>query len=110
MKYPRLVVATMLLLALAQYATAQKKAKQTCEVKVELEQHNTSANQENGKITVRPVSGTAPYKYLFYDAETGIPLRDDFTKPNVEGLKKGKYICLVIDDKRCNKQIEFTIQ
>jgi hypothetical protein len=110
MTHFRMLATMLLLLLLAGAAEAQKKEPKKCELKVEIQKIDTSEGRADGKITLKPVSGTAPYKYIFYEYETGIPLQEDIKKQYAEGLRKGKYNCLVIDSNGCNKQVELTIQ
>jgi hypothetical protein len=81
-----------------------------CELKITTEITNTSASLNNGKIIVKPLDGASPYKYVFYEDQTGRQMQKDLSKESAIDLKKGKYHCLVIDNNGCTKQVEFTIQ
>lgn len=110
MTYFRMLATMLLVFMLAGFAQAQKKERKKCELKVEIQKTDTSEGRADGKITLKPVTGTAPYKYVFYEYETGVPLHEDIKKQSAEDLRKGRYSCLVIDSNGCNKQVEFTIQ
>ena len=112
MTYFKVLATILLVLSLANFAEAQTKNRKKCEtkLKVEIQKQDASEGKDDGKITLKPISGTAPYKYFFYEYQTGFPLRDDMKSESVDDLKRGEYRCLVIDSNGCNKQVEFTIQ
>lgn len=80
-----------------------------CEVKATIE-IESGAIQSEGKAVVKILDGTAPFKYVFYEEFTGKLLQKDFIKNSVDNLKKGSYYCIVIDNRRCTKKIQFQIQ
>jgi hypothetical protein len=112
MTYFKVLATILLALSLANFAEAQTKVRKKCEtkLKVEIQKQDASEGKEDGKIILKPMSGTAPYKYIFYEYQTGFPLQEDIKKESVEDLRRGEYRCLVIDSNGCNKQVEFTIQ
>lgn len=90
--------------------TLSGRAADNCVIEVETEKKDCTAGKKNGEFIIKPKTGTAPFKYIFYEVKTGRFLQKDFTKQSVQNLKKGTYHCRVIDNSGCNNQVEFTIQ
>lgn len=76
----------------------------TIEVSYTVEQLQVGQSE----LSVNPKGGKAPYKILMME-ESGALLSDDYSKTKFEGLKKGKYFCLVVDSDRCMKKIEIQV-
>lgn len=66
-------------------------------------------DSKGAKIEIKTEDGSSPYKYIFY-RETGHLISSDYDNNTVEGLKKGKYFCTVVDKKNCKKTIEIEIK
>jgi hypothetical protein len=81
-----------------------------CDLKIELETKDSTPGKADGEVAISSIGGVSPYKYLFYEVNTGRQLQKDLSRSSVDGLKKGTYSCLVIDNNGCNKKVEFTIQ
>jgi len=69
----------------------------------------TTSKEESGtKLVIEVSGGSAPYKYIFYK-QSGDLVSFNLDSNFVTGLPSGKYICLVVDKKNCNKTLEIEI-
>jgi hypothetical protein len=77
--------------------TVTEPPKLTCTVKLDA---NTDCFVNNGKATVTPAGGTAPFTYLWDDAETSA---------QAVALSKGKHTVTVTDANKCQTTCDVTI-
>ena len=66
-------------------------------------------NSEKFALKITASGGTAPYKVAL-SRLTGELVTEDFEKTYFKSLDKGKYICVIIDNARCMKKSEISIQ
>lgn len=70
---------------------------------------NTSLGDNNGKVKVDLVNGDKKsVKYIFCEEDGKVLNENHFEKGSLEGLAKGKYLCIVVTV-GCSKKISFTI-
>jgi hypothetical protein len=60
-------------------------------------------NEELYKLTITATGGRRPYHYLLLDEKNSL-VSKDFSKSVFEGLKKGRYRCIISDDQDCTKE------
>lgn len=60
-------------------------------------------------VSINPKGGKTPYKIVLSE-EFGQLVSEDFSKTKFEGLKKGKYICVVVDANKCLIKTEINVQ
>jgi hypothetical protein len=60
-------------------------------------------------VSINPKGGKAPYKVVLSE-ESGQLASDNFTKTRFENLKKGKYICVIVDSDKCLRKTEISVQ
>ena len=82
----------------------------TCEVKARAEVESSATATGTGSVAVITEEAAQPVKYVFYEADTGKLVSNDFNKSKVVDLRKGSYYCIVIDNRGCTKKIQFQIQ
>lgn len=104
---PLVIVLTIFFAFLGSVVIAQDG--RSCEVTATLDIQNSSG-QNYGKASVNVQHGQSPYKYIFYDNNTGKQLQKDLSKNSIDNLKKGAYYCIVADNRGCIKKIQFQIQ
>ncbi|HPH46906.1 MAG TPA: hypothetical protein PLJ60_20095 [Chryseolinea sp.] len=87
-----------------------QKIKDTCDkVEVQIETENTTSGLKNGKVKVDLVKGSnKSAKYIFCETEGRVLNENHFEKATLDGLAKGKYLCIVVTE-GCSKKINFTI-
>jgi hypothetical protein len=81
-----------------------------CELKARVELERSIVNSLEQKATIQVDTPRGTFKYVFYDVETGRLLQKDFSRNSVDGLKPGKYCCVVVEDGGCTTKVQFEIQ
>ena len=75
----------------------------------EVEYEIESTQNEQFNLIISPTGGKAPYKIVLSE-ESGQLVTEDFNKQKFENLKKGKYICVVVDSDKCLRKTEISVQ
>lgn len=87
-----------------------REIKDDCDkVEIKIETENTTPGQRNGKVKVDLIKGDRKsVKYIFCETNGTVLNENHFDKESLEGLAKGKYLCIVVTE-GCSKKINFTI-
>ena len=69
---------------------------------------NTSGGENNGEAEIKLVGSDVKAWYHFYTMDQKL-LSFELENDSIEGLKKGKYYCLVVVADECYKKLDFEI-
>ena len=111
MKLIKILPVVLLFSILGNARSFDRSIQEKCD-KIEIKVNVTnSVNQlPNGKVQIDLIRGDrGSVKFIFCDSTGKVINEGEFKRESQEGLKPGKYICIVttVD---CSKKIEFTIE
>ena len=90
-------------------AVSKKRTDDCDKVEVKIETENAKPGMTNGKVKVDLIKGDRKsVKYIFCETEGKVLNENHFDEATLEGLAKGKYLCIVVTE-GCSKKINFTI-
>lgn len=79
-------------------------------VEIDIQVENTTNGQNNGQVRITLVKGDLrSAKYIFCEEHGKVLNESQFEVNSLDGLKKGKYLCIV-NTSDCSKKISFTIK
>jgi len=107
----RTFVVLIFLVAASDLSAAYNLPQKDCDkVEVNVEVQKTSNGLDNGQVKVNLTKGDAASAKFIFCEETGRVLNEgQFGVNTIEGLKKGKYLCIV-STSECTKKVTFTIK